>query len=171
MICKLTHMSTSIMASKYSLQVSFQSFQSSMDVHGGLHIRHFWLQNSTLSYRTSHFRVQWLLHAMRDVVPAADHKITLAQNYSDISKSSNREFCCDSNTQVAQPQLQDQCRYLPNVPQQLLLFSFDRIWDLLIARPLVYALFTCPLLVILLDKYMLACRYESLIASLLKGFT
>ena len=34
-----------------------------------------------------------LQHAMRDVLPAADHTITGAQNYFDISKSSNREFC------------------------------------------------------------------------------
>ena len=48
-----------------------------------------------------------LLYATSDVLPAAGHTITRAQNYSDISKSSNREFCCYSKTKVAQPQLQD----------------------------------------------------------------
>ena len=43
-----------------------------------------------------------LLHAMKDVLRAADHTITGTQNYSNISKSSNREFYWYSNTQIAQ---------------------------------------------------------------------
>ena len=50
-----------------------------------------------------------LRHAMRDVLPAADHAITRAQNHSDISKSSIENFAGiqTHSTTVAQPQLQD----------------------------------------------------------------
>ena len=46
---------------------------------------------------------------MRDVLPAIDRTIIRAQNYSDMSKFSNREFCWYSNIQIAPPQLRDFC--------------------------------------------------------------
>ena len=40
---------------------TFSTKRTGFDEHGGLHIRHFWLQNSTVSYRSSLFRVHCLV--------------------------------------------------------------------------------------------------------------